>query len=197
MGCKHLVVGLTGPSGTGKTNISKYFKENGFIIINLDNLVHYLYDNDNEIIKTIDNLFKNVVNNNKIDRNKLSKIVFNNKNKLKRLNNNILPIIHQKVSNIIENNKDKDILLDAPTLFESGIDRICDRTIALLSNRRNRIKRLEKRDRRSKEEIKKRIKYEKSNIYYIIKADKIMFNNNSERELKEKFYKYIKTIKVR
>ena len=74
-----MVIGLTGPTGSGKSEISKYLKKKGFFIIDSDKIVKDLYANCNKCIDDVDRHFEGVVDNNVVNKKKLAGIVFQDK----------------------------------------------------------------------------------------------------------------------
>ena len=123
---KKTVVGLTGQSGAGKTTISDAFRENGFEIINCDIVAREVTQAGNECCKELAKLFPNCFDENySLDRQKLGEIVFSDKNKLQMLNDTIYPFINKLIDEKINAAPSRFILLDAPTLFEAGADKLC------------------------------------------------------------------------
>lgn len=193
----HFIVGITGPSGSGKTVVSNFLKSLGFFIINADEISHSILDN-NHILKTmVANKFDNLILNKSgsIDRKKLGKIVFQDNNKLKILNKIIFPFIKLEIKNIIFNCDKKIIFLDAPTLIESGLNKICNKIIVITASKEIRINRIKNRDMISQNEINNRFDSQLSELDYLKKADFIIRNDSNISELKIQITKIIDIIK--
>ena len=69
-----------------------------------------------------------------IDRKKLKEIVFENKEKLEKLNGIIHPKVIDFYKELKEQNTDEIIIFDVPLLFESGIDKFCDKILVVISD---------------------------------------------------------------
>ena len=130
----------------------------------------------------------------KVDRKKLKEIVFADKDKLKKLN----AIIHPKVINFYrelkEKNTDETIIFDVPLLFESGIDKFCDKILVVISDYDVQLNRIIERDNIDKELASKIIKSQISNEERIKKADIVIENNTSLEELYEKVERFCEKI---
>ena len=129
---KKTVVGLTGQSGAGKTTISDAFRENGFEIINCDIVAREVTNVGSECCKELAKLFPSCFDENyALNRRKLGEIVFSDNNKLQMLNDTIYPFINKLIDEKINSAESKFILLDAPTLFEAGADKLCSVIVSL------------------------------------------------------------------
>ena len=109
----------------------------------------------------------------------------------KLLNKTIFPYITKLVEKEIIGDK---VLLDAPTLFESGIDSLCDKTIAVLADRDIRLSRILARDNIAKDAALLRINAGKMDEFYKQRADYIIYNNSNEAEFVSSFSEIIKSI---
>ena len=69
-------------------------------------------------------------------------------------------------------------MLDAPTLFESGLDSICDKTVAVLSDPAKRLARIMERDSLTSDEALQRMNAGKNDKFYIERSDHIIYNND-------------------
>lgn len=132
---KKTVVGLTGQSGAGKTTISDAFRENGFEIINCDLVAREVTQAGNECCKELAKLFPSCFDENySLDRQKLGEIVFSDKNKLQMLNDTIYPFINKLIDEKINATESDFVLLDAPTLFEAGADKLCSVIVSVVAD---------------------------------------------------------------
>lgn len=181
------IIGITGPSGAGKTSICEMFKENGFYIINADKVYASIIVEGKECYKKIVDFFGERIldKNNNIDRKKLSRIVFNNKKKLEMLNS----IAHKYVVIEIEKqikliyNENNRIILDVPLLFESGCDKLCFKTVAVVCEQKIMVKRIMKRDNLDLVDATLRVRNQKNNEFYIKKTDYVINNNSLDIDM--------------
>ena len=77
-----MILGITGVFGSGKTTVARLFSKYGYKCVNADSIGHRLLNENPIKNKVIKEFGKSILSNNKIDRRKLKKIVFFNKNKL-------------------------------------------------------------------------------------------------------------------
>ena len=124
-----------------------------------------------------------------LDRKKLAKKAFSSKENTELLNKTIFPFIIKLVENEI-NQKDK-VLIDAPTLFESGIDSICNKTVAVLSDKELRLKRILERDSIDESDALLRINAGKGDDFYLERADVVLYNNENIEKLHSLFSKFL------
>lgn len=179
-----IVIGLTGPSGSGKSEITKFlFNNQDVFIINADEISHELLKNNNKLKSEIIQHFSSIVldNKNLIDRKILGTIVFKDKQKLSLLNSIIFPYIKFVIVELINSNKKnyKIILLDAPTLIESNLCTVCNKIIVVTADKFTRLKRIIERDNLSLNEANNRLSSQLSDDEYLKKADFIINNNYS------------------
>ena len=94
----------------------------------------------------------------------------------------------------IEEAKEEKILLDAPTLYESGSDNICEAVIAVLSDRENRKKRIIARDSLTDEAAELRLTAGKNDDYYKERTQHIIYNDGTAAEFKDNFLKLLTSL---
>lgn len=160
---KSLIIGLTGGSGCGKTTVANILKELGGYIIDADKLAHKIIKKGKKAYyEIIDAFGEEILTKEKnIDRKALGGIVFSEKEKLELLNfithKYILEEIYNEIDFAKNQEKYKYIVLDAPLLIETNLHKIVDTVWIVYADKKERIKRLIKRDNISKEIIEKRI----------------------------------------
>lgn len=173
------VVGLTGQTGAGKSTVSKVFAENGFCVIDADHIARMVVEKGSNCLDELIYSFGTGIINcdGTLNRKALANIVFNNKSRLDKLNSIIYPYILSEISGQIENTEGF-ILLDAPTLFESGADKMCDIIISVIADPQIRKKRIIKRDKLTHEQAVSRMKSQLDESFFIEHSDYIIKNNN-------------------
>lgn len=122
-------------------------------------------------------------------RQKLGRIVFGDREKLDRLNEIIFPFILTELDSRIsalEAAGEGIVVIDAPTLFESGADKGCDMIAVVTAPLNLRLNRIIIRDRLTDEEARRRIGSQPDDRFYTDRADYIIVNDGSESELTEK-----------
>ena len=161
-----MIIGITGGSGTGKSTLARLF---GLRVVDADEVYHALLEKNGELRSEL------IVEFGTCDRRELAKIVFVDENKLERLNK----ITHTYIANAIEAELHGDMVLDASVLFEAGLDKWCDKTVAVVASREVRARRIMKRDKLSLPDALARIDAQKSDKYYLDRAD-IMVNHDED-----------------
>lgn len=197
---RYKIVGLTGQTGAGKSTVSKVFQKNGFALINADEIVKELYQPKSICLKNLSIQFGEdiILNDGTLDRKKLAERVFSSKENTKLINDIIHPFVMaeflKKLQFFIDNNYEI-IVFDAPQLFESKANLICDIIISVVADKENRIKRICERDNISKQMAENRINAQLSEEFFVNNSDLILENNSTKQELEEKAYKILQLLK--
>jgi len=180
------IIGLTGPTGSGKSLVSEVAKAEGYQVINCDLIARKATEKGSYGLLCLVAAFGEEILNNDdtLNRKELAKIAFSSKENTELLNKTLLPHIVKLVNENIVADK---VLLDAPTLFESGIDSECELTVAVLADKKIRKQRIISRDNITETEAELRINAGKSDEFYKLKADYIIYNNGNIEEFKAKF----------
>ena len=126
------LIGITGGIGSGKTTLSKYLKKIGFSVHESDKVVFEMYKKPSKAFLNFlkKNISPNVVKNRKINKKKITNIIFNNQQAKKRLENHIHKEVKSSRENFIKINKKnkKDfIFLDIPLLLEKKLEKSFDK----------------------------------------------------------------------
>ena len=181
-----IIIGLTGPTGSGKSSACKLCKSYGLKHVDCDLLARKAVEKGSDGLKALVSAFGDEILNadGSLNRKLLAKIAFSEKHKTELLNTTIFPFIRALV---LEETKTGNILLDAPTLFESKINDICFKTIAVLSDTNIRLKRIIERDNLTEAEAYTRINAGKPDNFYKEYANYIVYNNKTEAEFLKEF----------
>ena len=154
-----MIIGITGSIACGKSLVSNYLQEKGYTIIDADKIGHMALEND-EVKKQLVNKFgKSILKDNEINRVTLGKLVFENNENLKELNNIIHPQIRKNISEQIQVHKnEKLVFVDVPLLFEAKFDDLVEKIVVVSLDEKIQLERLMNRNSLSKEEALQRIK---------------------------------------
>ena len=170
------VVGLTGPTGAGKSSVTAVAENLGFKIVDCDKLSRVAVEKGSEGLLAVVAAFGDeVLNDDKtLNRAVLAQKAFSTPENTELLNKTLLPYI----MTLVKAELDCDlVLLDAPTLFESGADSLCNEVIAVISDEKTRLDRIMARDNIDEEAALLRIKAGKPDEFYIEKTNNIVYND--------------------
>lgn len=192
-----MVLGITGGIATGKTAVSDMLREMGFDIIDMD-IISREVINFPEVIDLLTKEFgTDILNNNQIDRKKLRETVFNNKEKVDKLNNIMHPAIVKISEKKIKKLKDMKknlIVIVIPLLFEVHLEYLTDKILLVASSREKQIERIIKRDHTNKKDAENIINSQMSLDEKRMKSDYIIENNGNLAELKEKVLEFLNNL---
>lgn len=126
-----ITIGISGFIGTGKSTVCSYLVDMGAELIDADSIAHTIYINDSEPWKEIVTHFGHEIldKDKQINRQKLSELVFNNFDSLKKLNSIVHPHLKKNILNQINNfrsNKSKVVVLEAAMLLQAGWRNLVD-----------------------------------------------------------------------
>ncbi len=183
------IIGVTGPSGAGKSSLCDILKERNIPFINADELYHSLLVPESECTCALASAFgKEILDKNGApDRRKLAPIVFSSEEALAKLNSIALEFVIKEMRRIIDEldkKGEKNVVIDAPTLIESGFHKECNYVITVLASKETRIERIAKRDAISLEAAAQRISAQKPDHFYTKVSDFVLENNRDEAEFK-------------
>ncbi len=190
------IIGITGGIGSGKSTLSKELRKLHFKVHDSDEEVHIMYKKPTkDFLKTLNKIgLGGSLNKKNIDKKTISKIIFNNKNIKKNLENYIFKNIRKKRSQFIKSEKRKKtkyIFLDIPLLFENDLDKACDLIVCVLAKREERFKRLSKTKKMSKKLFNKIVLTQCSDKERRKRSDILINNNFSLKEYMFKIHKMI------
>ena len=170
------VVGLTGPTGAGKSSVTDVAKNLGFKVIDCDAVARVAVEKGSDGLADIVKVFGGGVLNSDgtLNRKELAALAFSSSEKTELLNQTLLPHIVKLIKSQIDVPL---VLLDAPTLFESGADSLCNEVIVVLCDKKTRKKRIMERDGIDESAAELRIKAGKDDNFYIERSNNIVYND--------------------
>ncbi|MDR1940742.1 MAG: dephospho-CoA kinase [Endomicrobium sp.] len=184
-----MIIGLTGGIATGKSESAKHFKALGAYIIDADAISHKLTAKGmpalNELVKVFGTDI--LMNNGCLNRKKLAEIIFADSQAKLEVEKILHAYIIAKTNAIVSAKYRKyDIVINAPLLFEVGLDRICDKIVVVWIPYLLQVKRLAARDKINGCQIKKRIGAQMPIEKKMDLADYIIDNSGTKKELAKK-----------
>ena len=192
-----MILGLTGGIGTGKSTVAKMLRGKNIPVVDTDSISKEIIEYPEIIEKIKAEISSKIFNNeNKLDRKKLSEIVFENKDKLKKLNEIMHPVILKKMWEEVEKLKKdyKIIVVDIPLLFEINMENEVDKVLLIYSSKEIQIERIMNRDGRTREEAIKIINSQMPLYKKREKSDYIIQNNDSLEKLKKNLDKVVQKL---
>lgn len=166
------VIGLTGGIGSGKTTVANFFKDLGVPVYIADEAGKRLLNSSAEVKAKVQEVFgEQAYKNDHPDRKYLADQVFNSKEKLNQLNKIIHPAVGRDFENWKKYQSANYVIYEAAILFETGGDKKCDAVIVVTAPYEERVKRLQKRDQSSIEEIEARKQHQWSDDKKLALAD--------------------------
>ena len=177
------VIGVTGSSGSGKSTVSKIIqKELNTKLIVADEIVKKMQEPGEEYFEKIVELLGNkyLNKNGKLNRKKVADLIFKDEEKRKKINELTKKYVVTEILSKIENSTSEYIVIDVPLLVESGLNKICNIVIGVISNFEEQIKRICSRDNITKKEAIIRLNIQPNNDFYKKNVDYIVENNGGE-----------------
>ena len=202
-----LIIGLTGGIGTGKSTAARYFIDKGFAHIDADLIAHEITAEGMPMVDTLNEYFGPGGPYGKpgveilqapgvLDRKAVANIAFNDDDILEKFNEIMHTAIIEEIERRIDECETKakasaaagdkpcpGIIIDAPLLFESGANELCDIVILITADMEERITRVCLRDNATRKEIKSRIDNQMDDEVKIKLADFVVDNSGSHEEL--------------
>lgn len=176
------IIGLTGGSGAGKSEVCKAFLTYGIESIDTDKVSRDVTRKGEECLRELVENFSGAILTayGELDRSKLADIAFSSPEKLKLLNSITHKYILKECRQWITDRmtaKRESVIIDAPALFESNFDKSCDVIISVVADVQRRIERVMKRDNITEEKAIQRIKNQKDDKFLIEHSDYVIYNN--------------------
>ena len=132
-----LLVGITGSIGMGKSTVGQMFQEHGYGVYNADDTVHYIYENDEEVIEKVERQFPGSTKNGVVNRLALRDILNKDPDKFRDLEQIVHPVTRKYqiiyIKKLIEEGK-MGCVLDIPLLFETGGEKYVDVSVVVTAS---------------------------------------------------------------
>ena len=202
---KRLILAVTGSMAAGKNYVSSLLEKKGFLAIDADKCVHQAIEEaKDQILEAFLPIAKekNIQIQNPegtINRKNLGSILFSDEKLLQKQESIVHPKVNEIFNRFIDENPEKNIVLNATVLYKTPVINRCDAIIFVKAPIITRFFRAKRRDNLPSREIFKRFasqfkifakyKFLKSDIYSI-------WNIGKSNKLEKKLDKILKSIKT-
>lgn len=186
-----MIIGITGPSGSGKTTLLALIEQQGGLILDCDAIYHRLLETDKALLDAIETRFPGCVEQGVLQRKKLGKLVFGDKTALESLNAITHGAVKAEVLRKLENAPTL-AAIDAIGLFESGLNELCQLTVAVTAPAKLRIARLMQRDGISEEYARSRLAAQPDDRAFAQRCDYVLVNDTTAEAFREKCLAFLK-----
>lgn len=180
-----MILGITGGTGCGKTTLLQLIQQRGGLVLDCDKIYHQLLISDRALLEALHQRFPQAFSDGSFDRKKLGSIVFADARALRDLNAITHSAVRQEVERRLEDAPPL-AAIDAIGLFESGLNRLCDLTVAVTAPEEARVQRLMQRDSISPEYARSRIAAQPSARWFAQRCDAVLENNGTAEEFRKK-----------
>ena len=178
-----MILGVTGGIASGKSTVSGYLKSKNLPIVDADAISHKITGKNAKGAKAIKSAFgEDFFIDGRLDRQKLGQFCFGNQERTELLNSILHPLIIEEMDKELTEFQQQNhpiIILDVPLLFESGLDKKCHKTLAVVCEKETRVARAMARSKISRLEVLARIENQMSDQERVSKADFVIDNNGT------------------
>lgn len=169
--CAITVVGLTGPTGSGKTTVADAWREQGAYIIDTDRLARQVTEPGAPCLRQLADAFSSAILNadGSLNRAELAKRAFASPEDTQRLNAITHPAIVALAQQAIETAAEQGYsvaVVDAPLLYEAKADALCDAIVAVTAPADVRLRRIMARDHLTMEQATQRMAAQQPDAFY-------------------------------
>jgi dephospho-CoA kinase len=130
-----ILLGLTGSIGMGKSTVAQMFRDEGAPVYDADAAVHALYADGGAAVGPVGAAFPEAIVEGAVDRERLSKLVLNDADALKRLEGIVHPLVGAAQMQFLDDARRAGapvVVLDIPLLYEKGGEKRVD-VVAVVS----------------------------------------------------------------
>ncbi len=178
------IIGLTGGSGAGKGYVAALFSKCGVPSLDCDQVSRAVCAKESPCLKELASLFGEeiLLPDGSYHRKRMGEIVYSDPEKRALLNSVTHRYILDECRKWLAEREAEGCpaaIIDAPLLFESGFDRECGVTVAVLADLETRIGRIVKRDGITEDAARLRIAAQHDDGFYLTHCDHVIMNHGT------------------
>ena len=178
---RSLKLGVTGGIGSGKTTVCRVFAVLGIPVFSADDEAKRIQDSDRNLQIKINSLAgRDLFPAGKLDRPEMAKLIFNDKDLLKKVNSVVHPAVSRSYNEWVKKQDSPYCIMEAAILFESGAFRLMDKIVTVITPLEERIERLLRGNKLSREQIVERIKNQIDDESRIKQSDFVISNSEND-----------------
>ena len=189
-------IAITGGIGSGKSKVLEILRMQGYNVVSADEVSAKLTKN-NAVLKDLKKLFpdclETVGDGLLLNKQKLSESVFNDKEKLSKLNNYLHPLIMENTLKEVGENG----FAEVPLLFENGFEKLFDSVIVVLRDKEERISAVKNRSGLTSKQVVERMNNQIDYDNFNFSNYKVIVNNGSLEQLKNNVLKILDELKIK
>ena len=176
-----LKLGVTGGIGSGKTTVCKVFAVLGIPVFSADIEAKRIQDSDKGLQKEINSIAgKDLFTSGRLDRAEMARLIFSNKDLLEKVNSIVHPAVFKYFREWVDRQDSPYTIMEAAILFESGADRMMDKILTVVTPMKERIERLIRGNKITREQVIERVKNQIDDESRIKQSDYIIFNSEND-----------------
>jgi len=189
-------IGLTGGIGSGKSAVAEVFAELGAFVIDTDLLAREAVAANSDGLREIARTWPQVVSGGALDRNALAQIVFGDPSARERLNAIVHPHVRRLAMERESHAAPEQLIVHVvPLLFETGYDRLVDKTVLVVAPPAQRLARVVARDRIDETEVRARMAAQMPPDEARRRADYVIENNGDMAALRARTIEVYRDLK--
>lgn len=177
------IIGITGPTGAGKGILSEALRQAGVPVLDADAVAREVTEPGHPCLAELVETFTDIILNpdGSLNRKALAEAAFSTKEGSVKLNNithpPILKLLKERLEEALKTGD--TVAVDAPLLFESGLDNACTHTVAVLAPACRRRARIMRRDRLTAQQAAARMAAQPTDGFYLDRADEVLYNRGT------------------
>lgn len=174
-------VGVTGGIGSGKSSVCRVFNTLGIPVFDSDYEARIITENNPIVKSRLSELTgRELFSSGTLDRQLLASLIFNDKKLLEKVNSLIHPMVFDYFHEWVLKQQSPYVILEAAILFESGADKMVDKTVSVIAPEQERIERVMSRNNLTIEEVTERMRNQLPQKELIARSDYLIMNSEED-----------------